>query len=55
MFSEPTAPVREGQLLGNAIFTVNGYRLIKVPLVAAREVPAVSLFTRMMYWFSRSD
>ncbi|AGL01116.1 D-alanyl-D-alanine carboxypeptidase family protein [Desulfoscipio gibsoniae] len=53
MHSEPAAPVREGQLLGHAVFTINGYRLIKVPLVAAREVPPASLFSRMIYWFSK--
>lgn len=48
----PTAPIREGQLLGHASFTINGYRLIKVPLVAAREVPPKPLFARFMYWLS---
>lgn len=47
------APVREGQRLGHAVFSINGYRLIKVPLVAAREVPPASLFARLMYWFSK--
>jgi len=50
---EPAAPVREGQVLGNAQFTVDGYQLIKVPLVAAREVPPTAIFDRMLYWFSK--
>jgi len=48
----PVAPVREGQLLGHAVFTINGYRLSKVPLVASREVPPRPLFARIMYWLS---
>ncbi|MBF7083919.1 D-alanyl-D-alanine carboxypeptidase [Desulfallas sp. Bu1-1] len=47
-----SAPVREGQMLGHALFTINGYRLIKVPLVAAREVPPARLFPRILYWLS---
>lgn len=46
------APVREGQMLGHALFTINGYRLIKVPLVAAREVPPAKLLPRILYWMS---
>ncbi len=53
MYSEPAAPVREGQVLGHAVFTIDGYRLKKVPLVAAREEPPVSLFGRMIYRFSK--
>lgn len=52
MDDEVAAPVREGQLLGYAVFTIDGYRVTKVPLVAAREVPSASLFARIMYWFS---
>ncbi|TYO94510.1 D-alanyl-D-alanine carboxypeptidase (penicillin-binding protein 5/6) [Desulfallas thermosapovorans DSM 6562] len=52
MDDEVTAPVRQGQLLGYALFTIDGYRVTKVPLVAAREVPPASLFARIMYWFS---
>lgn len=52
LLNPPSAPVREGQVLGHAIFTVNGYRLIKVPLVASREVPPKSMFAKIMYWLS---
>ena len=51
--SNIVAPVREGQTLGHAVFTVDGYQLIKVPLVAAREVPPAALFDRMLYRFSK--
>ncbi len=51
--SNTVAPVREGQRLGHAVFTIDGYQLIKVPLVAAREVPPVALLDRMLYWFSK--
>lgn len=47
------APVREGQLVGHAEFSVNGYRLIHAPLVAAREVQPKNHFARFMYWLSR--
>ncbi|WP_238492569.1 D-alanyl-D-alanine carboxypeptidase family protein [Desulfotruncus alcoholivorax] len=48
----PTAPIREGQLLGNAFFTINGYRLTKVPLVASKEVAPKPFLNRMLYWMS---
>ncbi|KAF1085688.1 D-alanyl-D-alanine carboxypeptidase DacF precursor [Sporotomaculum syntrophicum] len=51
--SNTIAPVREGQRLGHAVFTIDGYQLLKVPLVAAREVPPVALLDRVLYWFSK--
>jgi len=53
MYGEPAAPVREGQVLGHAVFTIDRYQMIKVPLVAVRDEPPVSLLDRMMYWFSK--
>jgi len=50
---EPTAPIREGQVLGQAQFTLDGYQLINVPLVAAKEVPPTAIFDRMLYWFAK--
>lgn len=47
------APVREGQLVGHAEFSVNGYRLIRAPLVAVREVQPRSPLKRFMYWISK--
>jgi len=47
------APVREGQLVGHAEFTVHGYRLIKAPLVAVKEVQPENSFARLMYWLSK--
>lgn len=44
------APVREGQLVGHAEFSVNGYRLSRAPLVAVREVQPENPFARFMYW-----
>ncbi len=47
------APVREGQLVGHAEFTVQGYPLTKVPLVAVKEVQPENLFGRLMFWLSK--
>ncbi len=47
------APVREGQMLGYAEFSVNGYRLLKAPLVAVHEVHPRAPLKRFIYWMSR--
>jgi len=47
------APVREGQLVGHAEFTVQGYPLTKVPLVAVKEVQPENLFARLMFLLSK--
>jgi len=43
------APVRKGQMLGQADFTVQGYPLAKVPLVAAADVPPQNLLARLLF------
>ena len=48
----PAAPIRQGQVLGSAFFTINGYRLTKVPLVASKEIAPKPLFNRLLYRMS---
>lgn len=48
----PTAPIRQGQVLGSAFFMINGYRLTKVPLVASKEIAPKPLLNRLLYWMS---
>lgn len=48
----PTAPVRQGQVLGSAYFSINGYKLTKVPLVASKEVEPKAFLNRLLYRMS---
>lgn len=51
---ELTAPISQGDKVGNVIYTVEGKEVARADLVALQDVNQGSLFKRMMDWIKRT-
>tara|TARA_Y100001960_G_C14740997_1_gene863005 strand:- start:1032 stop:1517 length:486 start_codon:yes stop_codon:yes gene_type:complete len=51
---ELTAPISQGEKVGNVIYTVEGKEVARADLVALEDVEQGSLFKRLMDWIKRT-